>query len=124
MLDRCNNSENKCYRLYGEKGIRVCDEWALNPKQFVKWSMENGYTLGMTIERIDTSKGYYPENCRYIPMSEQPRNTDRNVFVEYNGGVYIISDVARMEGVSCEAIRKRLRHKWYKQVPNPNKVEP
>ena len=120
MIARCEDPNNKDYRLYGQNGIKVCSEWKENPKEFIKWSLEHGYKLGLTIERINTNKDYCPENCKYIPMSEQPRNTKRNVFIEYNGGIYIISDVARMEGVSCEAIRKRLKRNWYKRVPNPN----
>ncbi len=124
MLRRCNNPEDKDYKYYGQKGISVCDEWMNNPDSFIKWSLNNGYKTGMTIERINTDKGYSPDNCKYIPMSEQPKNTDRNVFIEYNGEIHIMSEVARMEGVSCEAIRKRLRRNRYKKVPNPNKVEP
>ena len=119
MIYRCENQNYKDYRIYGGKGIKVCNEWKNDPKKFAEWAINNGYKLGLTIERIDSDKDYCPENCKFIPMSEQPKNTSRNVFVEYKGGTYIISDVARMENVSCEAIRKRLRHGAYKRVVNP-----
>lgn len=35
-----------------------------------------------------------------------------------------ISEVARRENVSPEAIRKRIKFGWYEEVPNPNMVEP
>lgn len=76
---------------------------------------------GLTIDRIDSDKGYYPENCRFIPMSQQPLNTSRNVYVEVDGEVMTQSELARKCNVSSEAIRKRIKLGKYKVVNNPNK---
>ena len=56
-------------------------------------------------------------------MSEQPLNTDRNVFLEVDGEVVMLSDMARRCNVTVEAIRKRIKLGWYKVVNNPNTVE-
>ena len=73
MKNRCNNSKTPCYRFYGGKGIRICDEWLENPKAFIDWSLSHGYADNLTIERKDSNKGYCPENCEWITQSEQAR---------------------------------------------------
>ena len=64
MMKRCYNENSVAYKDYGAKGIAVCDEWHVR-ENFRKWAIENGYTKGMRLERIDTKKGYYPSNCRF-----------------------------------------------------------
>lgn len=121
MIDRCNpNGTNRKNAAYREKGITVCEEWKQSADSFIKFAEEHGYKEGLTIERINTHKGYCPENCKFIPMSEQPLNTDRNVFLDVDGEVILLSDLARRSGVSVEAIRKRIKRGKYHVVDNPN----
>lgn len=122
IIKRCSDPKDKSYKWYGAKGIDVCKEWKEDKEKFVEWSEANGYSEGLTIERYDTSKGYSPENCCFVPMSEQPLNTSRNVYVDYHGESLYVSEVARREGVSAEAIRKRIKHGWYRVVDNPNRL--
>ena len=64
MMRRCYNPKSVMYKDYGAKGISVCEEWH-NRDFFRKWAMENGYKKGLKLERIDGSKGYSPDNCRF-----------------------------------------------------------
>ena len=68
MLSRCYNVEDKSYRFYGAKGIKVCDEWIKQPFSFEKWALSNGYADGMTIDRINPTQNYQPNNCQWIPL--------------------------------------------------------
>lgn len=124
MITRCDpNGTDRKNRAYREKGITVCDEWKKSASSFIKFAEENGYREGLTIDRINSHKGYSPDNCRFIPMSEQPLNTDRNVFLDVDGEVVMLSEMARRCNVTVEAIRKRIKLGWYKVVDNPNTVE-
>lgn len=73
MIDRCENPEEISYKWYGKKGIKVCEEWKRYPIKFIEWSLSNGYKKGLTIDRIDSKKGYSPENCQWITLSENSR---------------------------------------------------
>ena len=73
MLRRCYDTNNKDYRFYGQKGISVCDEWIENPSEFYQWSILNGYSDKLTIDRIDSSKNYSPDHCRWIPCEDNSR---------------------------------------------------
>ena len=75
MHQRCSNPNCKDYKWYGAEGKTVCAEWKLeNYAEFKRWAMESGYEPGLTIDRIDTDKGYYPDNCRWVSISEQQKN--------------------------------------------------
>lgn len=73
MRKRCYDPSNKSYKWYGQKGIKICDEWINNPKKFEEWSLENGYNDSLTIDRISSDKNYSPDNCQWITLEENSR---------------------------------------------------
>lgn len=79
MKSRCNNPNVPAYKNYGGRGISVCEEWELFIP-FMKWALSNGYTDDLTLDRKDNNVGYFPDNCRWIPKSEQAKNR-RNIIV-------------------------------------------
>lgn len=73
MKGRCYNSVNKAYKYYGERGIKVCDEWRNNYSLFRFWALLNGYQENLTIDRIDNDGNYKPSNCQFITQSENTK---------------------------------------------------
>lgn len=79
MKQRCYNPHSKSYEYYGGRGIGVCAEWKNSYSAFMKWAYENGYdekapTGKCTLDRIDNSKDYSPDNCRFVDMKVQLDN--------------------------------------------------
>jgi len=74
MKERCFNPNNKSYDNYGGRGITVCDEWKNDYAAFSKWSKENGYREGLTLDRINNDGGYSPDNCRWTTYKVQSNN--------------------------------------------------
>ncbi|MDE2102466.1 MAG: hypothetical protein KGL39_34790 [Patescibacteria group bacterium] len=79
MLARCYRPTAVDYCRYGAKGIRVCDEWRNNVAAFVNWALANGYADGLTIDRVDATKGYGPDNCQWITKSENSGKDNRGI---------------------------------------------
>lgn len=81
MKSRCYNPNVESYPWYGGKGITVCEEWQ-RFEPFHEWAMTHGYEKNRSIDRIDNSKGYHPDNCKWSTDKEQSRNTTRTVCSE------------------------------------------
>lgn len=79
MKQRCLNPSQKNYQWYGAKGIDIFDKWVESFELFYNWAISNGYKDDLTIDRIDHTKGYYPENCRWVTISE---NVKRKVITD------------------------------------------
>ena len=85
MKRRCYDKWRTSYEYYGGKGIKICGEWLNSFEKFEDWAIKNGYSDGLTIDRIDTSKDYFPDNCRWVTRKEQANNRTSNMMVTMNG---------------------------------------
>lgn len=109
MIGRCHNPNSSGYSSYGGRGITVCERW----RDFANFLADMGERPeGKTLDRIDGSLGYFPENCRWATVGEQNRNTRRNHNVTYNGETHCVSEWARRAGISHETLRGRLAKGW------------
>ncbi len=70
MLNRCYNPNHKLYNHYGGRGIEVCERW----HKFENFYFDMGEPSGLTLERINNYKGYFPNNCKWATPKEQARN--------------------------------------------------
>lgn len=84
----------KAKRVYFDKGIDICPEWAVY-SVFKKWALENGFEPHLQIDRRDNSKGYHPENCRWVTVQVNMSNRSVTKFVEYKGRVLPFMDLVR-----------------------------
>ena len=113
IIARCEYPSATGYKYYGEKGIKVCEEWH-DYENFKKWAFENGYDPDapygkFTIERKDNSKDYCPENCVWANKITQANNTTRNVYYTYNGETLSISQWAHKIDMDEDLLWQRLR---------------
>ena len=115
MKRRCYNPEEKIYKDYGGRGIKVCDEW-MDKKEghsnFQKWAVENGWEEGRSIDRIDVNGNYEPNNCRWATPEEQANNRRNNNYVTINGVTKTTSEWARQIGISQNAFTGRINSGW------------
>ena len=90
MKSRCHQASDPDYIRYGAKGVAVCDRWRYG--QDGKTGFECFLAdMGLppfekaTIDRIDGSKGYGPDNCRWASSKDQGNNRRTNRWVEIDG---------------------------------------
>ena len=112
MHDRCKSGKGSHFKNYKNRGITVCTEWEKDYSAFKKWAINNGYTEGLTIDRIDNNKGYSPDNCRLVNNIVQANNKRTNKLIEYDGEIHTIAEWERKIGWLSGTLRDRLRHGW------------
>ena len=109
MRRRCVDKNHKNHKTYYDKGIKVCEEW----ENFVNFLEDMGVRPeGKTIDRIDSDKGYYKENCRWATPKEQANNMSRNHYLEYDGERLTISQWADKLGISYNKLNTRIHRGW------------
>ena len=111
MHERCELKSHAHFKHYGGRGICVCDEWG-DYLPFAKWARKNGYSEGLTIDRIDVNGNYEPNNCRWVTMKEQQNKRRNNHVVEYKGEQYTLSQLAEKTGIGKTTLRERLKLGW------------
>jgi len=70
MRKRCLNKNNKDYKNYGGRGIKVCDRW-LNSFENFYVDMGGRPSAKHSIDRINNDGDYEPSNCRWATAKEQ-----------------------------------------------------
>lgn len=108
MIGRCYYKSNASYKTYGAKGITVCSRWKTSFKNFIE-DMGSRPTEKHTLDRIDNTKGYSKENCRWATYREQGRNTAKNKWISYAGEKLILTDMAAVLELSPETLASRLK---------------
>lgn len=111
MHARCNNPKHQNYERYQQLGITVCEEWST----FDKFIEDMGLKPSPehTIDRIENTKGYYKENCRWATKKEQQRNKRDTTFVEYKGQIKSVPEWAELLGFSLPTLYGRIvKRKW------------
>lgn len=106
MKRRCSN---KRYKNYFGRGIKVCEEWIKSFMSFYKWSLENGYKKGLSIDRIDNNGNYEPCNCRWATNKQQQRNKRNNHIIEVYGISGPVSEICEKYNVNRNIVFYRLR---------------
>lgn len=87
MKQRCNNPNATDYKYYGGKGVKVTSNWD-RFKDFALFALANGYEEGLTIDRVDPNKGYYPSNCRWISHVENVIRANRSRYKPRKDSAY------------------------------------
>jgi len=108
MRRRCDNKTDPGYCLYGKRGITYCEEWK-SFQAFYSWSIENGYSELLSIDRIDVNGNYSPENCRWATPQEQSNNRRNNHKIEINGVSKTLTEWAREYKIHPTTLYNRIK---------------
>ena len=83
MKSRCYNKKNRNYNRYGAVGITVCEEWINDFMCFYDWCIQNGWELGMVIDKDIKAKSlgvlpvYSPKNCSIVTHKENMQEVNK-----------------------------------------------
>jgi hypothetical protein len=106
MKSRCYDTNSTYYYNYGGRGITVSEEWH-NFESFKKDMIEIPFPKAQ-IDRIDNTKGYSKENCRWVTPRENSLNRSNNKKVSYDGKNLTCSELSELTGLKTLTIYNRI----------------
>lgn len=108
---------------YAEAGIVMCDRWRDDFWAFVE-DMGPKPTKSHSVDLIDNTKGYNPENCRWATKTEQVWNRRINKLTEslvqtlrerHDNGESALS-LSKVYGLSYEIVRSCVKRRTWKDI--------
>lgn len=123
MKERCKETNINSRKWYFDKGITVCDEWKNSFKTFLK-DIGRKPSKYHSIDRIDSNKGYFKDNCRWATAEEQSNNISTNVNVTFKGKTQSLSMWAKEIEVSPSTIAHRLKKNWALELALTTRTKP
>ncbi len=119
MIRRCHDKKNCNYRLYGARGITVCERWRESFQAFMDdmgKRPEGVYPSGrsrLSIDRFPNNDGdYEPGNCRWAVGLQQGNNKRTNVFLSFDGKNLTLMEWSRVLKMAHPTLRARIRSGW------------
>jgi hypothetical protein len=109
MKARCLYPSSPKFATYGAIGISFVESW----QKFENFLADMGERPdGTTLDRIDNTKGYCKENCRWATRVEQQRNLRSNRLLTHNGITQCLTAWAECTEIKAACITSRLRRGW------------
>jgi len=108
MKSRCNNPNNREYRLYGGRGIL----FLLDSYESFLNEVGRRPTKNHSIDRIDVNGNYEIGNLRWATQKEQMNNVTYNRKVTLNGITKNFGQWIEQLNTTDYNVRWRLKHGW------------
>lgn len=108
---RCSSPSNRQWKDYGGRGIRMCERWSADFREFFE---DMGPRPGprYSLDRIDNDGDYAPGNCRWATDIEQLTNRRSVAMYALDGVTMSMAGWSRRTGIPYQTIRSRLARGW------------
>jgi hypothetical protein len=110
MMSRCYKPQDKSYKRYGKRGIKVCERWH-DVNNFIN-DMQATYKSNLTIERINNNGNYELSNCKWATKKEQNRNYSRNVQITFNNKTLCLMEWSELLNLNYKTLYDRHKRGW------------
>jgi hypothetical protein len=113
MLRRLRNKKDPNFSNYGGRGLKIYKKW-VDYKTFRDdvTKLIGPRKSGMTLERINNNRGYFPKNIRWATQKEQLRNKRTNHLITFRRRTLCLTDWALEIGMSPLTLGGRLKAGW------------
>ena len=103
------NMKRRCKFFPEYAQIDYCERW----ESFANFLADMGERpAGLTLDRIDGTKGYSPDNCRWASKKEQTQNRAVTRWIEYQGQQWCMTELAELHGLNRGTLACRLKAGW------------
>lgn len=115
MKTRCCNINNRDYKNYGGRGIKIYNDWLTSFESFYAY-VGKSPSIKHTIDRINNNGNYEPGNVRWATKKEQANNRRNTRLFNYKGDIKTASELAEMAGICYSTMKHRLVRGWNPEI--------
>lgn len=108
LIQRCYNTKDKRYHVYGALGIIVCDKWLNSFSNFIN-DVGRRPSAEYSIDRINVNGNYEPGNCRWATSKVQARNRKNSYYVTFRNESKALSEWAEILGYKYKILYQRIK---------------
>lgn len=109
MIERCDKSYSTNFEYYGGRGIKVCDRWKSDFRNFL-FDMGPRPSAFYSIDRYPNPDGdYEPGNCRWATQQQQVDNQKKTIWVIVDGERITLREACRRTGLKFHTAYGRLK---------------
>ena len=116
LKQRCTNQNSPKYKIYGARGIKVCERWLHSFENF--FADMGKAPAGCSIDRIDVNGDYCKENCRWVDQKTQQNNRRNNTTITFCGITETLRYWSEKTGIDPKTLYNRLHNLHW----NPEKT--
>lgn len=112
MHSRCANPRNRDYPSTGGRGISVCEGWYTFDAFWA--DMGTGWSKGMTLQRINKDRNFYPGNCIWAKREDicAARRGREKIPLPGGAGMTSVYGLSKATGIPEATIRSRIKRGW------------
>lgn len=110
MRNRCLDSNDKAYKNYGARGIRICARWINSVENFIADMGE--CPQGLSLDRINNDGDYEPSNCRWASRAVQNSNRRGLAHLTFNGVTKTKTQWSAELGIPTSTLNERMKWGW------------
>ncbi len=115
IKSRCYSASNPNYQFYGARNINIHTSWMLSYDTFRRELLaEIGHrpTKKHSIDRINNSGNYEPDNLKWSTSREQSNNRRTNTLISIDNRTQTLTEWCRELRLNRPTVSSRLRRGW------------
>lgn len=111
MITRCENKSVEKYKDYGNRGIKVCEQWRNSFEIFLR-DVRMPPTPKHQIDRIDNNGDYEPGNVHWVTIEEQANNKRSTIMLTHDRQTLPLSTWSKLVNIKRKTLRARIKAGW------------
>lgn len=107
IIKRTEDPTHQSWKNYGGRGLKMCDKWRNSFEAFLA-DVGLRPSKGHSLDRLNNSLGYFPENCAWKTSVQQARNRRNNHLITYKNETITLAEMTERLGFTKHMLRQRL----------------
>lgn len=110
LIHKCYKENNQSYKLFGAKGITICELWRNSARDMHEWAISKGWEQGDVICLKENEKEFNPQTVLLVKYNEFRSQIGLNagIHITYKNETHSVQKWAEILGVNPQQLRGKI----------------